>query len=264
MSLVLIAGPQDGGRGESFRWGAAFVVALALHLLGALALVSWRNPAEPPPELPPAIMIDLEPAPSPPVAAAVPPPPEVAPPDPVPPPPVELPPPPVEIPPPPVLAVQPVVPLPPPPPPKPVQITRHSPYKAPKPVVAAPPTEVPPQQQAVVAPPAPPMPAAPPAAAPIANPLPSFRALMAAHLEHYKRYPHQSQLKGEEGTVLLRFRMDRKGSVLAAQIDQKSGHTLLDEEVLALVRRAEPLPAIPAEMTENELELVVPVKFSLH
>ena len=53
-----------------------------------------------------------------------------------------------------------------------------------------------------------------------------FRDLMAAHLEHYKRYPRQSQQKGEEGTVLLRFRMDRKGTVLSAQIDQKSGHSV--------------------------------------
>jgi protein TonB len=144
------------------------------------------------------------------------------------------------------------------PPPKPLPVTRHAPYKHPAP--AAPPAAEVSPQEAVVAPPAP---VIPPAPAPVASPLPSFRALMAAHLERYKRYPRPSQQRGEEGTVMLRFRMDRKGHVLSAQIDQKSGHTLLDEEVLALVRRAEPLPAIPAEMSENELELVVPVKFSL-
>jgi hypothetical protein len=33
--------------------------------------------------------------------------------------------------------------------------------------------------------------------------------------------------------------------------------------VLALIERAQPLPALPAEITAAQLELVVPVQFSM-
>lgn len=42
-----------------------------------------------------------------------------------------------------------------------------------------------------------------------------------------------------------------------------SGSPELDAETLALVRRAEPLPAPPPEVLGNPLTLTVPVRFSL-
>jgi len=41
--------------------------------------------------------------------------------------------------------------------------------------------------------------------------------------------------------------MDRAGRVIAAQIDKNSGFPLLDEEVSALIQRAQSLPAPPPE-----------------
>jgi protein TonB len=63
--------------------------------------------------------------------------------------------------------------------------------------------------------------------------------------------------------VLLRFLLARDGRVLGAELERSSGHDLLDKEVLALIRRAEPLPSFPAELTQQQLELVLPVPFSL-
>ncbi len=57
--------------------------------------------------------------------------------------------------------------------------------------------------------------------------------------------------------------MSRDGTVLEYRIEQSSGHTLLDQEVEAMIERAQPLPAMPDFMTQARLELVVPVDFAI-
>ena len=57
---------------------------------------------------------------------------------------------------------------------------------------------------------------------------------------------------------MLHFAMDRHGHVLSARIQRGSGHTLLDKEALALVRRAEPLPSPPDSVAGV---LTVPIEF---
>ena len=62
---------------------------------------------------------------------------------------------------------------------------------------------------------------------------------------------------------MLFFRMDREGQVTEFRIEQGSGHALLDAEVKAMIRRAQPLPAMPDFMQQSQLELLVPVNFAL-
>ena len=61
--------------------------------------------------------------------------------------------------------------------------------------------------------------------------------------------------------VLLRFRMDRDGKLLDSRIEKSSGSDALDQEALAALARAQPLPAPPVEVPGNPLELIVPVDF---
>jgi protein TonB len=100
-------------------------------------------------------------------------------------------------------------------------------------------------------------------APPSPNALADFQRSLLSHLERAKRYPRDAQLRREEGTVYLRFRMDRSGRVLSAGVDRSSGFPDLDAEVLDMINRAQPLPAIPATIPQNQLELSVPVRFSL-
>ena len=108
-------------------------------------------------------------------------------------------------------------------------------------------------------------PAAPPAPAAAAprNAVPTWSGLILGRLERFKRYPAGAQFRREQGVVYLRFSMDRRGKVVAASIDKSSGADALDQETLALIRRAEPLPPPPAEMTGDPVELVVPIQFFL-
>jgi len=93
---------------------------------------------------------------------------------------------------------------------------------------------------------------------------PSWQSSLVRHLQRYKRYPNEAQSRNEQGVVLLSFSMDRSGHVLAHSIARSSGFADLDAEVVAMILRADPLPAFPATMTEARLDLTVPIRFSLH
>jgi periplasmic protein TonB len=92
---------------------------------------------------------------------------------------------------------------------------------------------------------------------------PSWQATLVRQLQRFKRYPPQAQARNEQGVVLLGFSLDRNGRVLAHRIVQGSGYTDLDNEVMEMIMRAEPLPAFPASMSQSRIDLTVPIRFSL-
>ncbi len=78
-----------------------------------------------------------------------------------------------------------------------------------------------------------------------------------------KRYPEAARARGEQGTAYATFTVDRGGHVLSARLAKGSGSYQLDDEAVALIRRAEPLPPLPAEMPGLTATLTVPVAFAL-
>jgi periplasmic protein TonB len=112
-----------------------------------------------------------------------------------------------------------------------------------------------------------PKPPAPLTAAPTKGGAPhverSWETLLMRKLQQFKRYPSGAQARGEEGVAMLAFSVDRDGRVLDRKIVRSSGHTDLDNEVLAMIERAQPLPAFPRSMGEAQLSLTVPIRFSL-
>jgi periplasmic protein TonB len=97
-----------------------------------------------------------------------------------------------------------------------------------------------------------------------ASQIPSnWKANLLAQLEHQKRYPADAQARREEGTALLSFGIDRDGNVLGYFLARSSGYADLDDEVLAMIQRASPLPPVPPEVHDKIVQLVVPVRFSV-
>ena len=93
--------------------------------------------------------------------------------------------------------------------------------------------------------------------------LQDYRAVLGAHLERYKEYPRRARRLRREGVVELRFVMDRSGKVLDYEILHSSGEPSLDDAAREMIERAQPLPKPPDDVPGAELELVVPVDFSL-
>ena len=86
---------------------------------------------------------------------------------------------------------------------------------------------------------------------------------MLARLQQNKRYPAGAESRREQGVATLSFSVDRNGRVLARSVARSSGVPALDEEVLAMVQRSQPLPAFPPAMTQQSINLVVPIRFTL-
>ncbi|BBK41427.1 hypothetical protein STVA_14470 [Allostella vacuolata] len=166
-----------------------------------------------------------------------------------------------------------------PPPPKPRRPTpprpptpvvaqaRPTPNPAPSPTPSPPspapvadsapaPSPAPPAQTAMVSAPAP-RPSRP------AGPSQSYLAALRAQLERHKTYPAVAQRRRMEGTTTVRFTIARSGQILSHRIVNSSGHSALDREVEELLQRASPLPALPADVDGEQLEIVVPISFYL-
>ncbi|MEM9623284.1 MAG: energy transducer TonB [Pseudomonadota bacterium] len=92
---------------------------------------------------------------------------------------------------------------------------------------------------------------------------PDYTLQLQTWLERHKEYPNRARRRRQEGVAMLYLLMDRQGQVLEFRVEQSSGYGLLDEEVIAMVERAQPLPALPESMPQATLEIMVPVEFEL-
>jgi periplasmic protein TonB len=90
-----------------------------------------------------------------------------------------------------------------------------------------------------------------------------WQSELAAHIEHFKRYPTEARLHGDQGTAKVEFTIDHEGHVLSSRIVQSSGSATLDSETLAMLARAQPMPRPPDGIPDAELSFVVPVRFNI-
>jgi protein TonB len=166
-------------------------------------------------------------------------------------------------------------------PPPPLEAPQNQTAEAPAASDPPPPVETPaPPPQPIAAQADPPsevsVPSAPPSAAEIA-PLPAGPAIgrvepvtsprtarwqlsLVAHIERFKRYPNQGG--GKFGVARLAFTIDRQGRLRDVRVVGGSGSPILDEEALATIQRAEPFPAPPDSVSDDELSFVLPIRYA--
>ncbi|WP_449255076.1 energy transducer TonB family protein [Bosea sp. (in: a-proteobacteria)] len=272
----------------ALRWSAAALVVAGAHGAAGWVVATWQRAEAAAGAPPAAVMIELAPlavapetppqeiAPGPQMAESEPEPPppepvetpkEPDPPPPEEPEPVALPEPEIKIPelpplpdPAAVLSPPPKQEPPPPPkevkrkpPPKPKVVQRRKPVNPDKPRSEQ---NSAPTAQAQIAPRA----AAPASGASSASPAAtaSWRGTLIAHLNRFKRFPTGAN----PGTVQVAFSIDRGGRVLSARLVRGSGDAALDQEAVAMIRRASPVPAPPDGLGGGSISLSVPIRFS--
>lgn len=81
------------------------------------------------------------------------------------------------------------------------------------------------------------------------------------HLNRYKRYPAAARARGVQGVTKVEFRLDAGGRLVDARIISGSGSEPLDEEALAVLRRASPFPEPPDRHPGEQVHLVLPIEF---
>ncbi len=259
-ALALYAAPE---RRDWGKWSLASIIVAALHVAVIAGFLIWHTDRLPPGTTMPTILVDLSPvsaAPEDPVQDLAPGPTMQqadAPQQTVAPPPVEE-----------TIA---------PTPPQQNPIVAAPPEEKPKPVVTEPAKQTPVHEvkKRSEKPPAPKTSAAPrterraapqnaaASGAAAAAAAASYRSMLASHLQRFKQYPSASRAAGEQGVATLSFTVSRSGQVLSSRLGRSSGHPALDAETMALIRRAQPLPAFPSDMPQASMSFNVPISYSM-
>jgi protein TonB len=93
--------------------------------------------------------------------------------------------------------------------------------------------------------------------------LSAYKAMVRRKMERGKKYPPAAQTRRLTGVVRVSFVINKDGAIHSVSITESSGHSLLDDEVLALLKRLAPLPPLPESSGLSSLKVVVPLRFSL-
>jgi TonB family protein len=87
----------------------------------------------------------------------------------------------------------------------------------------------------------------------------TWQKTLMAHLNRHKRYPSGAGRRTAE--VAIAFTLDRLGHVVASGLRRSSGDRAFDEAALAMMKRADPVPAPPPSVADEGLSFEVPVMF---
>lgn len=91
----------------------------------------------------------------------------------------------------------------------------------------------------------------------------SYQDAIATRLARAKRYPERALRRRMTGEGAVRLEISSDGSIGNVQIIRSTNASILDDEIRAMVDRAAPFPAFPADLKKNKLALIVPIAFRL-
>jgi len=83
---------------------------------------------------------------------------------------------------------------------------------------------------------------------------------LRARVLREKRYPADAERQNV--TVQINFTVTRNGRVLSRHITRSSGSPAYDQEALAMIERAQPLPPFPPSMPQAQTVLTIPITFT--
>lgn len=81
------------------------------------------------------------------------------------------------------------------------------------------------------------------------------------HIDPYRDYPAAARAARQHGRVVTRVTINRAGELLDIRLDRSSGWPLIDNAEMTAIRRAMPLPPVPAGMRGDPIVLVLPMNY---
>lgn len=90
----------------------------------------------------------------------------------------------------------------------------------------------------------------------------SWKKAVAKKVAKKQKYPRAALAREIEGKAKVRLIVAADGSISSHEIVQETGQAILDKEIVKLVGRLNPLPALPEDRTE--LSFVLPLSWTLN
>lgn len=81
-------------------------------------------------------------------------------------------------------------------------------------------------------------------------------------IEQLKRYPAQARANHWEGKVVLEAVVREDGTILDLRVAESSGHAVLDQEAMAVVKKSSPL-TLKYPLGQPRITILVPISFKL-
>ncbi len=91
----------------------------------------------------------------------------------------------------------------------------------------------------------------------------NYESVLANWLERYRSYPSRALRRGITGEGLLYVKINQDGKVLEFKLEKSTNEPMLDEAIFAMLKKADPLPEIPAMFNLTQYEFAVPVDFKI-
>jgi protein TonB len=87
-----------------------------------------------------------------------------------------------------------------------------------------------------------------------------YRQMISAWIKKYgDQYPPLAKKRHWEGTTVVQLQFTSEGKVADISVVEKSGHDILDDAAIKMIRNAAPLPVPP----EGLRTVLVPIRFRL-
>ena len=90
----------------------------------------------------------------------------------------------------------------------------------------------------------------------------SWKRAVAKKVAKKQKYPRAALAREIEGKAKVRLIVAADGSISSHEVVEETGEAILDKEIVKLVERLNPLPALPEDRTE--LSFVLPLSWTLN
>lgn len=92
----------------------------------------------------------------------------------------------------------------------------------------------------------------------------SYTGSIFKKIQEYKYYPLSAKKNKVTGSVKINFTILANGKILGEpKLLNSSGHEILDETAIKIIKNSAPFPAFPQSIKEKELSLNVSIDFTL-
>ena len=91
----------------------------------------------------------------------------------------------------------------------------------------------------------------------------SYYLALKRKIELVWEYPYKARQTGVQGRLLMRFVINRDGSLAEVKVLRSSGVALLDHEAVRAIRNASPFPPLPERMNSERLAVTATFEYLL-